>query len=185
MNRIAQFILLLFLFLSATAPAQKMDLPEDKSIEPIKLPFKVSELKINDLRQNKMPMDWNIVTISERKELTGNPELSQKNKDDIDRIVKNSQPKEDGVPANFEINILEGECKVKPGATAVREFTRIKAELTVMIPGRSAKVGASAEGNYDNAVFNGSKEHLIAIYDLVLRNVIAELLKEIKDSVKQ
>lgn len=176
--------ILLLLFLASCATTRKIDLPADKSQTAVLLPFAVKELKITDLRDSLRSMDWKLPSVyPKKKSWTGNPELSIQNKTDIERIVKSTEPKENGMPALFEIKINAGECKLKMDSTKIREYIHIKAELTVSVPGRAVKYGSIAEGNYENPVYEASKEHVLQLYNLVLRNVTTELLKEVRDDI--
>ncbi len=184
MNRISNTLLTL-LFISACSTS-KFNLPEDKSIEPIPLPFKVKEIKYSDLRNGLPPMNWDLaIKIAKTNEVTGNPELSQQSKIEIEKIIRKTESKSNTDSAIFEIKIIVGECKLKPHRGSIREYVKLKAELKVTFQNRSDKYESVAEGNYENQIFDGSKEHAIQIYNLVLRNVTAELLKVVRDEVKQ
>lgn len=155
-------------------------------MEPIPLPFRIKEIKFSDDRNGLPPMNWDLaIKLAKTKEVTGNPELSQQSKIEIEKIIRRTESKSSSDSVNFEIKIIVGECKLKPHRGSIREYVKLKAELKVIIPNKSVKYESVAEGNYENQLFDNSKEHAIQIYNLVLRNVTSELLKVVRDEVKK
>ncbi len=183
LNILLSFSALVFFLACHTS---RFDLPEDKSVEPIHLPFKIKAIKFSDERNGLPPMNWDLaIQIAKTKEVTGNPEFSQQNKYEIDKIIRKTELRSNVDSAVFEVKIIEGECKLKPHRGSIRQYVKLKAELKVTFTDKSIKYESIAEGNYEYQLFDNSKEHAIQIYNLVLRNVTAELLKVVRDEAKK
>jgi hypothetical protein len=177
-------LLISVLFFLSSCQTTRLDLPEDKSIEPIPLPFRIKEIKFSDDRNGLPPMNWDLaIKIAKTKDVTGNPELSQLSKMEMEKIIRKAESKTNSDSAIFEIKITRGECQLKPHRGSIREYVKITAELKITFSNKSDKYESVAEGNYEYQIFDNSKEHAIQIYNLVMRNVTAELLKVVRDEI--
>lgn len=156
----------------------------DMSKEIIELPFKIEELKITDARDTLLPMNWDVPMISaKQRNWKGNPKLSELNRSDIEKIIRNSE-EQNGIPVNMEFKILEGVCELHTDWKSVKEYAKFKGQLFLEIPSRNYTYNSYAEMYYDNPTMNGTEKGTIRLYNAAVRNVTHMTLKQIRDEIK-
>lgn len=174
--------LLFLIFLLASCSTSRYQLPEDKSKIDFKLPYSIQDIIIVDLRDSFPPFDWSQgMDKAQRQNIHGKPKLTDQNKSEIESIINSAQVKEGGIPSKFEFTLLEGSCSLKKHRQSIREFIGIRAELRVTTEKYAEKKHVIAAAKYEHPVFDHSAAHAEAVYNLVLKNVTAELLREIRD----
>lgn len=175
--------LIICLLLSSCFPTHQLALT-DLSKEVIQLPFKISELKITDTRDTLLPMNWDVPMIPAKKRYwKGNPPLSELNRTDIERIIRNTE-KTDGILVNMEFKILEGFCELHSDWKSGKEYAKFKGELFLEIPSRNYTYKSYAEMYFDYPIMNGTEKGTMHLYNQAVKNVTHMVLKQIRDEIK-
>ncbi|HMQ06502.1 MAG TPA: hypothetical protein PKC30_04325 [Saprospiraceae bacterium] len=152
----------------------------DLSIEVINLPFKVDSLLYIDMREELLSMDWDVPLIATKsKEWKGNPTLSDNNKIDIERIIRQSEQK-DRLSVKIEYRIIEGECQLIANWKSVRELAKYTAEIKMYVPERNITYISYSEMNYDHPTSNVTEKGVMRLYNQAVKNVTHMKLKQIK-----
>jgi len=177
------YLFIIVISLSSCFPLQQVQL-EDLSKENLNLPFYIDEITIIDSRDTLRPMNWEVPALSTKsREWIGNPEISSKNKQDIETIIMRTS-KESGVPAQVKYRVIEGECKLISNWKSVTEYAKFKGEVTLFIPSRNYTYKSFAVMYYDNPTVSGTEKGTMRLYNQAVKNVTHVALKEIMNEIE-
>jgi hypothetical protein len=171
------YLILFTVFLSSCITQQAVF--KDYSTDKIIIPFKASEIIIEDLRINKQPMNWNLPAVAAKEfEITGNPEIGTEDKNMLVKLIKDSENPE-GIPAKITLKLNEGTCKIFADWSQAKEFAKVVMEVEVEELNTGRILKSSSEVFYDYKTLNALEKSVIKTYNIALKNATHQSLNQL------
>jgi hypothetical protein len=181
--KLISILLALSISLSSCITTQETPI-KDFTKEALKLPCKIENIEIIDGRDTLLSMNWNLPTVATKKRSwKANPELSELNKADINRIIKRAEDP-NGIPANIKFTILEGVCELNADWKSIKEYASFKGIMLFEIPSKNTTYKSTAEMHFEYPTVNGSRERLMKLYNQAVRNATHMAVKQISSEIK-
>ena len=178
-----QYILYLFLVFLFGCALPKKALPDDLTLNPIKLPLFIEEVTVIDKRGPLKSMDWNIKTLTLKNQTyEGNPELSSEHIETIKQIFMNASTP-NATPAKLTFYLEIGNCVMKHHYTEQSSLTKIKGNVLIDVYPRDSKYKGYAELQYTYSHPNVNKVHILQMYHINIKNVCHNILQLMRDQL--
>lgn len=178
-----KFILLLAITQLGCFLPKKL-LPEDFSLNMIEIPLFIEEVSVVDKRKNMKSMDWDVKTMTLKNQTyEGNPELSTEQIATIEEIFKKASTP-DATPAKVTFYLETGYCLMKHHYSEQSSFTKIRGEVLIDVYPRASKYKGFAELQYTYNHPYVTKDHILQMYLINLKNVAFNNLEAIKKELE-
>ncbi len=158
-------------------------LPDDFSKSTITLPLFIEDVMVIDNRKDFMPMDWDVKALTLKNQTyEGNPELSAEHISAIKQIFKNASTPE-ATPAKVIFYLETGYCIMKHHYVEQSSLTKVKGKVIIDVYPRDMKYNGYAELQYTYEHPSVSKDHILQMYDINIKNVSYNILEMLKNEL--
>jgi hypothetical protein len=183
-NNRCSFIFLFILF-AVTGCAPTL-LPQDDSIKPILLPFRVDKISVVETRNDTATADWKLPTfVLKAQEWTAKPPFKGRLYEEAVAMIKKASYAE-GIPVDVTLIINEGYYKIKGNRNGVGEHAFFQCQIKYNLKENSAYFTSAANANADlTGKFNATKSHAEQVYDITAKNAIHKALENSENALEQ
>jgi hypothetical protein len=163
----------------------KKVLPEDLSKTINKLPLFIEEVTVIDKRKGLKSMNWDVKTLTLKNQTyEGNPDLSSEHINAISQMFKNASTP-DATPAKVTFYLETGDCIMKHHFKEQSSFTKVKGDVSIDISSRGSKFNGFAELQYTYNHPSVTKDHILQMYVINLKNVTHNIIQLIKKELEK